>query len=169
MSTSSLSATIFRVRRNHALEHATLQVLAEKYRGLRMAGYSDPKGFWLIGNVETEQVREAAEQALTRLRNGEHTLAIHTNCGTNMAATGLVAGSFAWLGMLGAGKSARGRLERWPLVVTLVTLGIILAQPLGPYLQKHFTTFIPNQEMKILQIERYNSREMPTHRVFTYS
>ena len=43
----------FRIRRNHALEHATLQVLVEKYPELRMAGYSDQNGFWLVGKVDT--------------------------------------------------------------------------------------------------------------------
>ena len=36
------------VRRNHALEHATMQVLAEKYKGVPMAGLSNPQGFLLL-------------------------------------------------------------------------------------------------------------------------
>lgn len=158
-----------RTRRNHALEHATLQVLAEKQPGLRMAGHSDPDGFWLIGQLDIDQVREAADQALARLRGGEHMLAIHPHCGTNLVTTGLVAGSFAWLGMLGANRSLRERLERWPLVVTLVTIAVFLSQPLGPLFQARLTTSQPNPEMSILRIERHQRGGMPAHRVYTNS
>jgi hypothetical protein len=158
-----------RVRRNHGLEHATLQVLAEKNPGLKMAGYSDPSGFWLIGQLETEQVREAAGEALRRMLGGEHSLAIHPHCGTNLVSTGFLAGSFAWLSMLGAGRNARDRLERWPMVVTMVTLAVFLAQPLGPFIQQRVTTSTPNSDMMILSIERRQKGDVPLHRVLTRS
>lgn len=165
----SLGSPFSRVRRNHALEHATLQVLAEKQPGLRMAGYSDPKGFWLLGQVSIEQVREAADQALARLQGGEESLAIHPHCGTNLVTTGFLAGSFAWLGMLGAGKDLRERLERWPMIVTLVTLAVFLAQPLGPLLQKKVTTSTPDRGMSIISIEQRQRGDMPAFRVLTRS
>lgn len=156
-----------RVRRNHALEHATLQVLAEKNQHLRAAGYSDPQGFWLIGALETEQVQEAVHEALTRLRAGEHSLAIHPHCGTNLVASGFVAGTFAWVGMLGAGRSLRDRFERWPLVVSLVTVAIMLSQPLGPYLQARYTTLAATQGLEIVSILRSQRGNSPVHRVLT--
>lgn len=156
-----------RVRRNHALEHATLQVLAEKNPRLRMAGYSDHKGFWLIGQIETQQVEEGVWQALRRLQGGESQLAIHPNCGTNMVATGLLAGSFAWLGMLGAGRNFRERIERLPLVISLVTIAVILSQPLGPLLQARVTTSAAAQDLKIMSVERVRRGETPMHRVLT--
>src|SRR5690606_7261842 len=85
------------VRRNHALEHATLAILSEKNPRLRMAGYSDPKGFWLAGEIETEKVEEAVQEALQRMRGGEATLAVHPHCGTNLVTTGFLAGALAWL------------------------------------------------------------------------
>ena len=78
-----------RVRRNHALEHATLQVLAEENPRLRMAGYSGPKSFWLVGEVDTDKVVDAARQALARMQGGERGLAIHPHCGTNLVTTGM--------------------------------------------------------------------------------
>lgn len=156
-----------RIRRNHALEHATLQVLAEKNPGLRMAGYSDSNGFWLIGQIETAQVQGAAEEALQRMKGGEQSLAIHPHCGTNLVTTGFLAGSFAWLGMLGSGRSMRDRLERLPFVITLVTLGVFLAQPLGPFLQAQVTTSPATPGMRLLRIERSQRGEMPMHRVLT--
>ena len=50
---------ISRVRRNHGLEHATLHVLAERHPGLSIAGHSNPGGFWILGDVSTEEVRSA--------------------------------------------------------------------------------------------------------------
>lgn len=154
-----------RVRRNHALEHATLQVLAEKYAHLRLAGYSDPRGFWLVGQIETDQVEEGVRQALVRLQGGEHRLAIHPNCGTNLVTTGLVAGAFAWLGMQGVGRTARDRIERLPLVISLVTLAMMLSQPLGPMVQERITTSPAAQGMDILRIERLQRGSVPLHRV----
>lgn len=155
-----------RTRRNHALEHATLQVLAEKTPRLRMAGYSDPGGFWLFGEAETVDIAQAAQQALERLNNGESSLAVHPNCGTNLVTTSFLAGGLAWLGMLGAVRS-RERIERLPVIITLVTLGILAAQPLGPYLQAHVTTDAATQGMEILSIERSMRGDMPMHRVLT--
>ena len=57
-----------RVRRNHALEHATLQVLARKKPNLMVAGYSDTRGFLIIGAVSTDQLHDAVNEALRRLR-----------------------------------------------------------------------------------------------------
>jgi hypothetical protein len=156
-----------RVRRNHALEHATLAVLTEKNPRLRMAGYSDPKGFWLVGEIETEQVDEAVHQALDRLRGGEHNLAIHPFCGTNLVTTGFLAGAFAWLGMLGAGRTSRDKFERLPLVISLVTLGMMVAQPLGPKVQERVTTSHDTQGMHVTSIERVKRGDVPLHRVLT--
>lgn len=156
-----------RVRRNHALEHATLAVLAEKNPALRMAGYSDPGGFWLIGEIETNQVEDGVRQALDRMRGGEHNLAIHPHCGTNLVTTGFLAGGLAWLGMLGAGRSTRDRVERLPMIISLVTLGMMLAQPLGPKVQQRVTTSSDMHGMEIVRVERSRRGDVPVHRVST--
>lgn len=158
---------VYRVRRNHALEHATLQVLAEKNADLRMAGYSDPNGFWLVGEIGTDQVEMAVRQALARLRGGERRLAIHPHCGTNLVTTGFLAGAFAWLAMLGAGRSARERVERLPMVITMVTLGMMVAQPLGPKMQELVTTSPEMDGVDIVHIERMQRGNTPLHRVVT--
>lgn len=157
-----------RIRRNHALEHATLQILSRKNPALRMAGYSDTGGFWVLGDVPLEDLQQSVDEALQRLRAGEARLAIHPFCGTNFVTTGLVAGSFAWLGMLGTGRSARARLDRWPLIISLVTMAMIMAQPLGPLVQANFTTDAQPGNLQITHILRMNNRgDMPVHRVST--
>ncbi len=156
-----------RVRRNHALEHATLQVLAEKYPGRRYAGYSTFNGFWVIGQVDLEELQHAVNEAQTRLRRGERRLAVHPNCGTNFAFSGLVAGIAAWLAMLGAGKSLRRRLDRLPLVTSLVTLVLILTYPLGAQIQERFTTDANLGDLRAVQIDRFERGGMPLQRVQT--
>lgn len=156
-----------RVRRNHALEHATLQVLAEKNPNLRMAGYSDTSGFWLMGDALTESIYAAVQEATRRLDKGEHSLAIHPNCGTNYVAAGILAGTAAWLGMAGVGRGLRSKLERWPIVVSLVTLAMIFAQPLGPILQARVTTAPALKGMRAVGIHRQQRGDMPVHHVLT--
>ena len=50
----------------------------------------------LLGDVPTEQVESAVREALQRLKAGERGLAVHPNCGTNLATTGLLATSLAF-------------------------------------------------------------------------
>lgn len=155
------------VRRNHALEHATLQVLARGRRTGRLAGYSTPRGFWVVGNVDIDDLQQAVNEAQQRLNNGERYLAIHPNCGTNFATTGLIAGLAAWLAMLGSGSSLRSRLDRLPLVAAMVTLAIILSQPLGPELQRRFTTDANLAGLRVVQIDRYVRGGLVVQRVLT--
>ena len=158
---------ISRVRRNHALEHATLQIMARKRPTMTAAGYSDTNGFWVIGQVSTEELEEAVKEATARLRAGERQLAIHPNCGTNFVAAGAVAGSLAWIGMLGNHGGVRRNLERLPVLVTLVTVGIIVAQPLGPMLQSRVTVNPDIGELKVVEIARLQRPDVMTHRVRT--
>jgi len=156
-----------RVRRNHALEHATLQILAEKHHPHRLGGLSDTRGFWVFGEIDPETLFNAAEEARKRLNKGDHHLAIHPHCGTNFAAAGVVGGFFAWLAMLGVKKNWGDRLDRLATVITLVTLGMIVAQPLGPKLQKAVTTEPNLGELKVVEVKRMNDQGMPTYRVLT--
>ena len=57
---------VLETRRNHALEHATLHVLADKYPTRPMAGHSNPTGFFILANVPTEDVQAAVEKQPAR-------------------------------------------------------------------------------------------------------
>jgi len=156
-----------RVRRNHALEHATLQVLAEKKPGLHAAGYSTFNGFWVLGQVKIEELQTAVEEAQARLRAGERRLAIHPNCGTNFAFAGLIAGVAAWLAMLGSDGSLRRKLDRLPLVTTVVTLALIAAYPLGPRIQEKVTTDANLGDLRVVRIDSFEQQAVPAHRIVT--
>src|SRR5690606_14137353 len=73
-----------RTRRNHGLEHATITLLSRRIKGLQMAGRSDENGFTLMGEAPTDQIEASVNEALRRMRAGEHNLAVHPNCGTNL-------------------------------------------------------------------------------------
>lgn len=78
-------------RRNHALEHATVAMLVERQkRRLRIAGLSDPLGFWILSQGSEGEVQHAVRQALARLQAGERYLALSELCGTSIVATALL-------------------------------------------------------------------------------
>lgn len=155
---------IVRVRRNHALEHATIHVLTEKYRPVNVVGRSTFNGFYLYGNLTTDQVTAAAQEAYTRLRAGEHQLAIHPNCGTNLVTAGSLAGlaTFAVLG-----NSRKRGLNMLPNALLAATAAMILAQPIGPRLQSLVTTMADLGEMTIKRVQRIYRRNLTVHFVET--
>ncbi len=153
-------------RRNHALEHATLHVLAAQHPGIPMAGHSNPSGFFILGNFPTEEVKSAVSQAMTRLRAGERELAIHAGCGTNLATSVLMAGTFAWL-VLRGGKSAFGRMLRVPFAIAFALLGFAISRPLGPILQSRITTNSEMGDLRIVEVRPSMKGRVTAHRVIT--
>ena len=153
-------------RRNHALEHATLHVLAEGHPATPMAGHSNPTGFFILGNFPTQEVQSAVTQALTRLRLGERDLAIHAGCGTNLATSALMAGTFAWL-VLRGGKSGFSRLLCLPLAVAFALAGLAISQPLGPIIQSRITTDAEMASLQIVDVRPTMRGRVTAHRVIT--
>ena len=129
-------AMIGKVRRNHALEHATIAVLLARHGPrLRLAGHAAPGGFYIIGNVTVAHVGSAADEALARLHGGERHLALSPLCGTNIVLGGGLAG-LASLATLGDGK----RSQRWPNVLAAAIVAVLAAQLIGRYAQRFVTT-----------------------------
>jgi hypothetical protein len=141
---------ILETRRNHALEHATIHVLARQFPK-HMAGHSNPTGFYLFGDISTQDIWTAATEAQTRLNSGESELAIHPGCGTNMATTMVLSAGFAWL-PLRKTRSTFWVLLLIPFSFLLAMLGYLLSRPLGPWLQKHVTTEANLGSMQIMDI-----------------
>jgi len=125
------------LRRNHALEHATIVVMMERQPGRKLSGFSTDEGFFVQGVRSTQEVERAAREALRRLRGGERGLAIHRNCGTTIVAANLLAAVF-FLGALGIGLYLQ-----WPLYLLIlgsVILAFVLRVPLSLFLQRFVTT-----------------------------
>ncbi len=156
-----------RIRRNHGLEHATLHILARRFPRRPMGGHSNPNGFWLIGDLPTEAVEQAVHEALQRMRNGEHNLAVHPGCGTNYATAGLLAGLAGLIGMWGVGPRKRDKLERLPLLATLATAALMFAQPLGLRLQQYVTTSGEPGGLEIVGVHPVNRGRVKAHQVIT--
>ena len=138
-------------RRNHAVEHATLKILARKYNDKNLAGHSNPTGFFLFGDMTTGDIREAIHEAMTRLRAGESDLAIHPGCGTNLATSMLLPASFAWIPFQGT-RSLRWRLLLIPVALTFALFGYLLSKPLGPWLQRNVTTQADLGNLQLVEI-----------------
>ncbi len=153
-------------RRNHALEHATLHVLAAQYPHHNMAGHSNPTGFFILGDLPTDDIRSAVSEALDRLRAGESQLAIHPGCGTNLATSMLLAATFAWFVFRGA-RSGVGRILRAPFAVIFALVGLLISRPLGPLLQQKITTDAEMGNLEVLDVRLGLRGVVRAHRVVT--
>lgn len=129
---------IRKTRRNHGLEHATITLLSKRVPALSMAGRSNARGFVLVGEVATPQLEWAAHEALCRMGRGEHELAVHPNCGTNLVTTAFMVSVAAMLGL--AGASRRNAWDRLTAAFMLVLITLLFAPAVGETLQRHITT-----------------------------
>ncbi|MGF1505680.1 MAG: hypothetical protein GYB64_02980 [Chloroflexi bacterium] len=158
-----------RTRRNHGLEHATIHMMQRSIPDLRVIGRSDANGFWLWGDLPTDKVEQAAHAALRRMRGGEHKLALHPNCGTNIVTTATLGAGAVLLALVGSEREKGGRLSRLPLIVTGLMLAIVAGQPLGMQLQEHVTTLGDPGDLEIVSVERINRAGIISHRITTRS
>lgn len=138
-----------RIRQNHALEHATITVLSGMVPDLSISARSSSTGFIIFGNVDLGLLRRALDEALRRLQAGEASLAIHPNCGTNLA----VGISLMTIGTMLGMTSSRMR-TRVTSTVAASLAGLVAARPLGEFVQKHFTTLPDLQGVRVTEIFR---------------
>lgn len=123
------------IRRNHALEHATVAVLMARHGPMRLAGRASADGFFIVGDVDADELHACALEALRRLQAGEAALAVSPLCGTNIAVAAFLAATAA--SMVLASKPPLGR---FPNAVVAAMLAVIAAQPLGRLVQERVTT-----------------------------
>lgn len=152
------------VRRNHALEHATITILSQRNPGLRLVGRSDWSGFTLYGPVSSDEVRAAVDSALKRLQSGEAGLAVHPRCGTNLATGFVLAGLASYAALSGKRRSILQRAVQLALGLTAAS---ILAQPLGETLQERVTTSLDVAKLHVTQIRRLQRGDVVVHRIET--
>jgi hypothetical protein len=126
------------LRRNHALEHATIVVMMEREPGRKLNGFSTDDGFFVQGVRSIAEVESAAREAVRRLQNGEKGLAIHRNCGTTIVAANLLAAIFFLLA-LGLVLYLGGSYL-YLMILGSVVLAVALRVPLSLLLQRFVTT-----------------------------
>ena len=160
--------TLSRVRRNHGLEHATIHVLSERYPSTTFVGRSDGRGFYIFGQVATDVLQVSVNEALDRLRNGEHSLAIHPTCGTNLVTAGIMAATASFLSLGGTKDEGwRERLKRLPTAVAATTLALFFAQPIGRAVQQYLTTEPNPGSLEVVAIHPLRSVRGKVHRIHT--
>jgi hypothetical protein len=157
-----------RLRRNHALEHATIHVLSQRQRKLKVVGRSTNTGIFLYGPLETAEVEAAVHEALARLRRGEHQLAVHPNCGTSLLTAGVMTGLASFFAMLGT-RRLLDRLGRLPMTIFFTTAALVLAQPLGLNLQRTVTTEPDVGDLRVKSVKRLASTPITVHWIETIS
>ncbi len=161
----AIRETLRRVRRNHALEHATVTLMLEE--GVRgpLGGYSTPWGFFIVGNLSTEQLTRIVSNALESLNAGRSEMAISPHCGTNMAVAALFSGVLTRLAL---GKIRRGRWGRIPLVLGAIVVGAVLSRPVGNAIQRRYTTLSDMNGLEVVSIRKaWPGGEPRLHRITT--
>jgi hypothetical protein len=138
-----------RIRQNHALEHATITILSGRLPELSVSARSSSDGFIIFGDVDLGELRLALDEALARLQAGESELAIHPNCGTNLAVGITMITLGTMLGM--ASSQVRTRVAT---AAASSFAGWAAARPLGEYVQRHFTTLPELDGVRVTEIAR---------------
>jgi len=138
-----------RIRQNHALEHATITILGDRIPELRVSARSSSDGFIIFGDVDLGQLRIALDEALARLLAGESELAIHPNCGTNLA----VGVTLVTIGTM-LGFTSTHMRTRVATAAASSFAGWAAARPVGEYVQRHFTTLPDLRGVRVTDIAR---------------
>ncbi len=143
----SMLEVIENIRRNHALEHATVQLLIARLGPtFHLAGRASSDGFFILGKIPPADLADCAHDALDRLQRGESYWAITPLCGTNIAAAGILA-SLATLAVTSTQERHMGK------AMTAGMLAIIASQPIGRWIQRHLTTNADLLGTEIVSVE----------------
>jgi len=156
-------ATDRRVRRVHACEHATANVLEEKMGPLPMVGgVATKRGFYLWGaeRFHPSVVFGAAQEGLARMKRGEHMLAVHPRCGTSLGMARLVF-AVVFLGLLFAGG-----YFSFGTVLLAMAASWLLGKPLGLLVQRYLTTAPDVYDLQITHVSWVDRPEVGAPALF---
>jgi len=131
-------AAVGRLRKNHAIEHATLHLLDRGSSRPRLAARSDWQGISFYGQVDAPTLERAIRAAISALSHGEARLAVHPRCGSIPSVAGLLS-LLALLGVHPASGDGH-RLGSWASTALAVSSAVLLARPLGEALQARVLT-----------------------------
>lgn len=157
-----LNQIISRIRRNHALEHATIHLLTDRFKRFGAQGNATYSGFYLniFGDIPADAIREAADEALQRMKNGEHNLALHPNCGTVHLTTATLA-TLAAQATYAVEQKRLGKekmdgmtfINILPTAVLAVFFALIISRPVGMRLQQYTTNGRPG-DLQIVALRK---------------
>ncbi|MDA1036402.1 MAG: DUF6391 domain-containing protein [Chloroflexi bacterium] len=151
-------------KRNHGLEHGTIALIMSRLPHQQpMAGYSIPMGFFVVGDVTTDQVESCSAEALSRMQAGEADLAVSPFCGTNIVVGAALTTLATIAGYNAAGRGLRG-INR---AFSNAALAIVASQPLGRMVQRRYTTSADVGDMRIKGVTRHQMGKITVHWVAT--
>lgn len=140
------------LRKNHGLEHATVNILEREYGHTNLAGYAEDDGFYILGLDNVWQVEEAARRGIQLLKRGQKDLVIHQKCGTSVTVANFISAVIFLLLLLYTGNFS----------IIYMLVAILAANLVGPFLgqivQKYFTTTGDVGDMEI-EGARYAARD----------
>ena len=153
---------ITQIRRNHGLEHATIHLLSNRFKGFGAQGNASLNGFHLnlYGEIPDEAVEQAARDALQRMKDGEEGLALHPNCGTVLLTTAVLATiagqavfTFEKTRSCKSSLSFLDFLGTLPSAILAVVAALIVSKPAGMFFQSYTTTGQPGS-MEIKSVKK---------------
>lgn len=134
------------LKRNHALEHATINILEERYGVKNLSGLAVEEGFYVSWPYDPMYVLETAKEGLYHLNKGHKELAIHKRCGTVALGTNIVAVIFFIIFLILWGFNLF-------TLITPMIIGILIGNPVGIFFQKYLTTDTNVENVEILGVE----------------
>lgn len=137
-----------KVRRNHALEHATINVLEGQGVVAGVSGMAFDDGFSLSGLLDPETVLLASRAALEKLSKGERRLAISRRCGTTVVVVNTISASVFLLLLFMTGK-----LSVFPVILSLLA-AYVLGPIASPFVQRLITTDPDVGSLQITGVEK---------------
>ncbi|MCA0354819.1 MAG: DUF6391 domain-containing protein [Chloroflexi bacterium] len=135
------------VRRNHAIEHATVNVLEERYGSQLVDGCATTEGFRIRAAIDPALLLDAAREGLLRLQRGERSMAIYRRCATALSFCFLTVAS------IGLGMVAFLDMLSSTSIFLALTIAGALTPKLSPLFQRFFTTSLDVKGMSIGAIE----------------
>ena len=151
-------------KRNHGLEHGTISLIMSRLPHHQpMGGYSIPMGFFVVGDVTTDQVESCSAEALSRMQAGEVELAVSPFCGTNIVVGAGLTTLATLTGYSAGGRGLRG-LNR---AFSNAAMAIVASQPLGRMVQRRYTTSADVGGVRIKGVTRHQLGRLTAHWVAT--
>tara|TARA_B100000315_G_C14065666_1_gene358263 strand:- start:11 stop:499 length:489 start_codon:yes stop_codon:yes gene_type:complete len=130
------TSAVLKIRRNHALEHATVALLLERGVHPPLGGYSVAGGYVIWSKAPIAEVTEASVDALKLLNAGHRDLAISPFCGTNLVTSAVLGGLAATL----VRGNSRGIGANFRAAIAAIATASLLSRPVGEFIQRRFTT-----------------------------
>ena len=146
------------VRRNHAIEHATVSILTEQKIKSAVIGFAIPSGFIIYSKSNKDEILSAANHGLKLMKSGVSEISISQFCGTNLVVAALLTGaSTILLGKI-LGKKSKNILN----ITNGFLLSALLSKPIGRIVQKYVTT---DSNVKNIQIKNSASLKIGTFHI----